>query len=85
MGYTHYRQGDKKWGNIPYPSTSKKYTIKTSGCGPSSIAILVSNINPSITPKETAAWLNKNGYATKGTSWKGIVKGLEHFGYTNVV
>ena len=85
MGYTHYRQGDKKWGNIPYPSTSKKYTIKTSGCGPSSIAILVSNINPSITPKETAAWLSKNGYATKGTSWKGIVKGLEHFGYTDII
>lgn len=85
MGYTMFRQADKQWKNIPYPSSSKKYTIGTSGCGATSIAILVSNINPSITPKDTAAWLSANGYAVKGTSWKGIVKGLEHFGYSEVV
>lgn len=85
MGYTMFRQGDKEWGDIPYPNSSKKYTIKTSGCGATSLAILVSNINPSITPKETADWLSRNGYATKGTSWKGIREGLKHYGYTEVI
>ena len=85
MSYTLFRQADKRWGKIPYPTSSKKNTIGSSGCGATSIAILVSNINPSITPKDTAAWLSANGYAVKGTSWKGIVKGLEHFGYSGVI
>ena len=85
MAYIHYKQGDPKWAKIPYPNSSKKYTIKSSGCGPSSIAILVSNINPSITPVEVADWLSRNGYATKGTAWKGIREGLKHFGYTEVI
>lgn len=82
--YQLYRQNDKRWGKLPYPNSSKKYTIGSSGCGPTSIAMLASAINPSITPKESADWLSRNGYAVKGTSWSGIIKGLEHFGYKNI-
>lgn len=46
--------------------------------------MLVSAIDKSITPKETAKWLCEHDYAKKGTLWSGIKQGLIHYGYKNV-
>lgn len=52
-GYVVYFQGDPAWASHPYGSS----TIKASGCGPSSLAMVVTNLTgKQVTPIETADW-----------------------------
>lgn len=81
MSYTRFRQDDIDWKNIPYPKGSQTHTIGNAGCGPTCIAILASDIIPTIDPEIVAGWLSKHGFGTMGTSWLGVVKALKHYGY----
>lgn len=69
-----YKQYDKKWAGDPYtinPKAKPPQTIKSSGCGPTSMAdILAAWFDPSITPVETCKMAVDHGYRTKssGTS-----------------
>lgn len=69
----YYCQWDSRWKNVMYSNhNDKKQTIGNSGCGPTSAAMILATwIDPSITPVETCADAQKNGYRTyeSGTSW----------------
>ena len=68
-----YKQGDPRWGKLPYTITgSKKQTIASSGCGPTSMAdIMAAWIDKAITPVEMCDYAIRHGYrsCTGGTAW----------------
>lgn len=54
-GLTYYSQIDSRWSSRMYSSTgNSSQTIGTSGCGPTSAAMIVTAIKGSITPTEMA-------------------------------
>lgn len=72
-GFTFYSQWDPRWGDKMYGTA----TIAASGCGPSSVAIVLSGLNADIsafdtdkdgavTPLEMANWSYKNGHRVPG-------------------
>lgn len=67
-----YLQLDSRWGSLPYTSCGdKSQTIKSSGCGPTSAAMVVSASKGAILPPTMAKLFVDNGYRTKnnGTAW----------------
>lgn len=71
----NFKQYDSKWGSVIYTKNNtynKKQTIKSSGCGPTSMADIVATWwDTSVTPKTLCALSVANGYRTtnSGTSW----------------
>ena len=71
-GLTYYSQLDSRWSSKMYSSIeNKSQTIGSSGCGPTSAAIVVSSIKGNITPDKMAELYTKYGYrsANQGTYW----------------
>ena len=71
-GLTYYSQADSRWANIMYSSVNdKKQTMKTSACGPTVGAIVVSSSKGVILPTTMANLFVDNGYRTarNGTAW----------------
>ena len=82
-GLTYYSQIDSRWKNILYTSTgNKSQTIGSSGCGPTSSAIVVTSIKGTILPTEMAALYVKNGFrsANNGTYWSAFPWTAQIFG-----
>ena len=79
MSYKNFKQTDSRWSNNAYSG----YTIKSQGCGPTSIADAVYDLNKKITPAKIAKWMEENGCSChgSGTYYSGMVKGLKHYGY----
>lgn len=72
VGLTYYSQIDSRWKKDIYSSVGDySQTIGSSGCGPTSAAIVVSSIKGNITPKEMADLYVQYGYRSKnsGTYW----------------
>jgi 3D (Asp-Asp-Asp) domain-containing protein len=72
-------QWDKRWGDLSYGNSG---TIKTSGCGPTSMAMIITGLRGNVTgidrnndgivdPSETSAYSVSNGFRVEGqgTSW----------------
>ena len=71
-GLTYYSQIDSRWSNKMYSSIGdRSQTIGTSGCGPTSAAMVVSSIKGTITPDVMAGLYTQYGYrsANQGTYW----------------
>ena len=71
-GLTYYSQIDSRWKNLMYSSIGNtSQTIGTSGCGPTSTAMVVSSIKGNITPDQMANLYTQYGYrsANQGTYW----------------
>ena len=71
-GLTYYSQLDNRWRYNMYSSVGdSSQTIGTSGCGPTSAAMVVSSIKGNITPDQMADLYMKYGYrsANQGTYW----------------
>ena len=71
-GLTYYSQLDNRWKNQMYSSVGNStQSIGTSGCGPTSSAMVVSSIKGNITPNEMANLYMQYGYrsANQGTYW----------------
>ncbi len=71
-GLTYYSQLDSRWSNKMYSSIeNKSQTIGSSGCGPTSAAMVVSSIKGNITPDTMAELYTKYSYrsANQGTYW----------------
>lgn len=71
-GLTYYSQLDNRWSSKMYSSVNNaSQTIGTSGCGPTSSAMVVSSIKGNITPNEMANLYMQYGYrsANQGTYW----------------
>ncbi|MDB5184884.1 MAG: murein hydrolase [Candidatus Saccharibacteria bacterium] len=67
-GFTIYSQYDPAWKDKPYGSS----TIGVSGCGPSAMAMIITNLTGSnVTPVETANYAASQGLyvAGEGSSW----------------
>lgn len=67
-----YLQWDSKWKNIKYSTHTSSQTIGNSGCGPTSMAMILATWeNSKITPVQTCEEALKNGYRTynSGTAW----------------
>lgn len=60
----YYNQNDSPWKNMLYGTIR---TIGISGCGPTSMAIVISTFTGlEVTPAETADWSYQNGYLVQG-------------------
>lgn len=71
-GLTYYSQLDNRWRYNMYSSVGdSSQTIGTSGCGPTSSAMVVSSIKGNITPDRMAELYVKYGYrsSNQGTYW----------------
>ena len=71
-GLTYYNQTDSRWRNHMYSSTGNSaQTIGTSGCGPTSAAMIVTATKGTITPDEMGDLFVQYGYrsANNGTYW----------------
>lgn len=67
-----YKQGDSNWGSLPYRVPGEISTIKSAGCGPTSMAdVLAAIVSPYINPATCAAWARQHGYKVlqSGTSY----------------
>lgn len=72
VALTYYNQTDSRWNNHPYTSIGDySQTIGTSGCGPTSAAMVVTAIKGTITPPEMGDLFVQYGYrsANNGTYW----------------
>ena len=71
-GLTYYNQTDSRWRNHQYSSIGdSSQTIGTSGCGPTSAAMVVTAIKGTITPPEMGDLFVQYGYrsSNNGTYW----------------
>lgn len=71
-GLTYYSQADSRWASKLYTSTSNKtQTMKSSACGPTSAAMVVSSAKGAILPTTMASLSVDNGFRTanSGTAW----------------
>ncbi len=71
-GLTYYSQVDSRWKNTMYSNHNDySQTIGTSGCGPTSAAMVVSSIKGTITPDTMARLYTEYGYRSynSGTYW----------------
>ena len=72
VGLTYYNQTDSRWNSHMYSSVGdRSQTIGTSGCGPTSAAMVVTAIKGTITPPEMGDLFVQYGYrsANNGTYW----------------
>lgn len=84
-----YKQYDKKWASIMYSSHGdKSQTIKSSGCGPTSMADIVATlIDSTITPPilaELALKWGDRSYSS-GTNWSFFQHIADKYGFTKYV
>lgn len=71
-----YKQGDRKWGALPYRAPGETSTIKSAGCGPTAMAdVLAAIVSPYIDPVTCASWSRQHGYKVlrSGTSYNYLV------------
>ncbi|MBP3463780.1 MAG: C39 family peptidase [Clostridia bacterium] len=71
-GLTYYSQIDSRWSNKMYSSVGNtSQTIGSSGCGPTSAAMVVTSCKGAITPDTMSDLFVKYGYrsANNGTYW----------------
>ena len=90
----HYLQWDSRWKNKKYSTHTSAQTIGNSGCGPTSMAMIIATwIDPKITPVEMCKMAVDHGYRTEnsGTAWgffdyvKGHVEGFAKYVTTKSV
>lgn len=65
-------QGDGRWGSSLYTAKGDStQTIKSSGCGPTSMAMVLRSYGHNVSPIDTCNFALNNGYRTAndGTSW----------------
>lgn len=84
QGLTYYSQADSRWASKLYTSTSNKtQTMKSSACGPTSAAMVVSSAKGAILPTTLAQLSVDNGYRTanSGTAWAFYPFIADYFGF----
>ncbi len=80
INIVYFNQADSRWKDIAYGKTG---TIGKSGCGPTSLAMVVSTLtNRTVNPVEMARWSYKNGYYAEGVgSYHSLIpNGAKYFG-----
>ena len=80
-----YKQNDSKWGGLSYAVDGERSTVKSAGCGPTSLAdVLAAIVSPYIDPVTLASWARYHNYKIKncGTSYSFFVPCAKAFGVT---
>ena len=78
-----YYQTDPRWANISYSTKGEYTTIKGSGCGPTSAAMILATwADKKVTPATECAWALKNGYKAykSGTYYSYFVPAFKRYG-----
>jgi len=78
----YYSQLNARWKNLPYGPVD---TIGSSGCGPTSLAIVVSSLTSrTVDPVQMCDWAYQNGYLCEGSgSYHSLIPdGAKYFGLT---
>lgn len=73
-----YKQYDSRWANY----TLKRCNVGRNGCGPTSIANVVSALtHKKVTPKDVFKYMVNHGYIdpVNGSYWNGITETLKHY------
>lgn len=81
----YYKQGDSKWGDLSYAVDGETSTIKSAGCGPTCLAmVLASIVSPYVDPITCASWARMKGYKVykSGTSYNYPVSQAAEYGVT---
>lgn len=76
----YFNQLDQRWADKPYGPSD---TIGVSGCGPTSLAMVVSTFTgATVDPVATSKWAYDNGYLAEGTgSYHSLIPdGAKHYG-----
>lgn len=84
QGLTYYNQGDSRWANVMYSSIGdSSQTMKSSACGPTAAAIVVSSSKGVILPTTMAQLFVDNGYrtASNGTAWSAFSFVADYFDF----
>lgn len=86
-GLTYYSQIDSRWKNKMYSSVNdRSQTVGTSGCGPTSAAMIVTACKGTITPDKMSDLFVQYGYRSnnQGTYWSAFRAVADEFniGYT---
>lgn len=80
-----YLQIDPRWKSVPYAVKGEVATIGSSGCGPTTCAMIVATLaDKNITPVEACAWSLSNGFKAyrQGTYYAFILQYLNKYGIT---
>lgn len=79
-----YRQADSRWGSLPYPTKAYKFASNGCGCCACTHCIIEIPKYANYTPANIRPYMVGQGFATKGhgTTWDGITKTLQHYGFT---
>lgn len=75
----YYNQTDARWGSLSYGNS----TIYSGGCGPTSLAMVVSGLTGQrITPNIVADWSYRNGHRAEGQGsyWSLMTAGGSYYG-----
>ena len=84
MNSAIYRQGDSRWGSLPYPTYAYSFAGNGCGCCACTHVIIEQARYSKYTPKDVRPYMVKQGFATlgHGTTWAGIKATLEHYGFS---
>ena len=80
-----YLQTDPRWKNKPYAVKGESSTIGGSGCGPTSMAMVLATwADPKVTPETECAWALAHGYKAlhSGTYYAYFVPAAKRYGLT---
>lgn len=80
-----YYQTDPRWKNIKYAVKGESSTIGGSGCGPSSMAMVLATwADKNVTPQTECAWALSHGYKclNSGTFYSYFVPAAKRYGLT---
>ena len=84
QGLTYYSQADSRWASKLYSATNNHtQTMKSSACGPTCAAMVVSSSKGAILPTTMANLAVDNGYRTanSGTAWAFYPFVADYFGF----
>lgn len=78
-----YKQYDSRWGSKPYPRKGSSFSGNGCGCVACTHLIIEQEKYKNLTPEPVRQWMVKQGFAyyQQGTTWSGIEKTLQHYGY----
>ncbi|MBO5349000.1 MAG: C39 family peptidase [Clostridia bacterium] len=85
-GLTYYSQADSRWANYLYTATNNStQTMKSSACGPTSAAMVVSSSKGTILPTTMADLFVEQGFRTKnnGTAWSAYSWVADYFDFND--
>ena len=86
MNSNVYSQLDSRYSSLPYPTKDSSFGGNGCGCCACLHVIIELDKYKNWTPKDLRPWMVNQGFAVRnqGTTWAGIPKTLEHYGFSTI-